>query len=426
MPKLTKRFVDGLKATEADRLIFDAAIPRFGIRVMPSGVKSYLVQYRKDGHTRRFTFAKHGTTTPDEARARARQLLAAVDRGQDPSQARQERRAAPTVAELCGRFLTDHVAHKCKPTTQSEYGRSVNLFIIPRIGGMKAADVQRWHVAELQQRLRHIPYQANRTLGVLSKLFSLAEQWGIRPDGSNPCRVQKYKEERRERFLSPGETVRLGQEFAEAVRTGTELIYAVSAFRLLALTGCRLGEIQTLKWDHVQGNVLALPDSKTGAKRVPIGQAAMDVFATIPRQTDNPYVICGKLPGSYLTDLERPWRRIRSRAGLPDVRIHDLRHSFASTAVGLGESLPIIGKLLGHTQVQTTARYAHLAPDPVHSAADLVAAKISLQMGITPSGETATPGRRDFHGINGISTSSGHSADCEFPLPDPDNGARGP
>lgn len=378
MPKLTKRAVDALKPDHTDRLIFDDEIPRFGLRIMRSGIKSYIIQYRSDGHTRRYTFGKHGPITPDEARTRARQLLAAVDRGEDPSLARQERRAAPTVAELCARFLSEYVPHRCKPSTQREYRRSVELFIVPKLGSLKAVDVQRRHISDVHYQLRDIPYQANRTLGVLSKLFNLAEVWDVRSDGSNPCRhVEKYKEEKRERFLSGAELARLGRILTEAEQTGAESPSVIAALRLLLLTGCRLGEIQTLKWDYVQGSVLLLPDSKTGAKSVAIGQAVLDVLARIPQQPGNSYVITGKRPGSHLTDLERPWRRIRTRAALPDVRIHDLRHSFASSAVGLGVSLPMIGKLLGHNQVQTTARYAHLAHEPVRSAADRISAEIA-------------------------------------------------
>jgi integrase len=384
MPKLTKRSIDSLESGGTDLLIFDDEMPRFGVRVMRSGVKSYVIQYRTDGHTRRFTFGKHGLLTPDEARGRARQLLAAGDRSEDPSVARQQRRAAPTVTQLCERFLTDYVAHRCKPSTQSEYRRSVELFITPRIGGMKAADVKRQHVAEFHQQLRHIPYQANRTLGVLSKLFNLAEVWGIRPDGSNPTRhVERYKEARRARYLSHDELTRLGQALADAERTGTESCFVISALRLLLLTGCRLREIQTLRWEFVQGSGFALPDSKTGAKRVALGIAALALLRGMPRIPDNPYVIAGKHPQGHLTDLQRPWRRIRNRAGLADVRIHDLRHSFASNAIGLGESLPIIGKLLGHTQVQTTAHYAHLASTPVQSAADRISKDIALALGLS-------------------------------------------
>jgi integrase len=382
MPKLTKRTVDGLKPRQKDYIDFDDEMPGFGVRVMPSGVKSYLIQYRRDRHTRRFTFAKYGVTTSDEARTHARQLLAAVSRGEDPSLVRRERRVAPTMSALCERFLNDHVRHRCKRTTQREYRRSVQLFIIPKIGGLKVVDIERRHIAELHHQLQPIPYQANRTLGVLSKIFNLAEVWGLRPDGSNPCRhVEKYKEEKRERFLSGDEMARLGQALRDAARDGSVSRPAIAAFWLLFLTGCRLAEIQTLQWQHVQGRVLVLPDSKTGAKSVQIGQAAVDILSGICRQPDNPYVISGKLPGSHLTDLQRPWRRVRATAGLPNLRIHDLRHSFASSAVGIGESLPMIGKLLGHTQVQTTARYAHLASKPVQTAAERICSVIAEAAG---------------------------------------------
>jgi integrase len=385
MPKLTKRTIDSLTPAETDRLIFDQEIPRFGIRVMRGGRKSYLIQYRKDGHTRRHTFGKHGLLTPDEARTEARQLLAAVDRGEDPSRARRERRSAPTVAVLCHRFLSEHVADHCQPTTQREYRRSVQLFILPQLGDMKVADVERCHVSELHQRMRHIPYQANRTLGVLSKLFNLAEEWGERPDGSNPCRrVKRFKEQKRERFLSFEEQACLGRVLAECERTGAESAQVIGALRLLLLTGCRLREIQTLKWEYVRAGSIFLPKSKTGAKTVPLGPPVIEILTALPRQLDNPYVITGKLPGSHLTDLERPWRRIRDRVRLQDVRIHDLRHSFASSGVGLKESLPIIGKLLGHSQVQTTARYAHLADEPVRVAVDRISTAIAQALSGPP------------------------------------------
>jgi integrase len=255
VPRLTKRFVDDLKPGPVDQLVFDAEMPRFGIRVMPSGVKSYLIQYRKDGRTRRFTFGKHGPLTPEQARTEARQQLAKVDRGENPSENRKQRRSAPTVEQLCQRFLEEHVAHRCKPTTQREYRRSIDLFILPEIGKMKAADVQRHHVTSLHVGLRRIPYQANRTLGVLSKLFNLAEAWNVRPDGSNPTRhVERYKERKRIRFLTPEELSRLGQTLAEGKDKGFESAAAIAAFRLLLLTGCRLREIQTLQWSFVKGD----------------------------------------------------------------------------------------------------------------------------------------------------------------------------
>ena len=197
-------------------------------------------------------------------------------------------------------------------------------------------------------------------------LFSLAEIWGLQPDGSNPCRhVKRYKENKRERFLSPEETERLGEVLREAE---SEMPSAIAAFHLLLLTGCRLSEIQFLRWEYVKGDCIELPDAKTGGRVVPLGPEARTVLADLPREDGNPWVIRGKLPGSHITDLQRPWRRIRARAGLEDVRIRDLRHSYASRALVLGESLTMIGKLLGHTQVQTTARYAHLARDSIQHA----------------------------------------------------------
>jgi integrase len=188
---------------------------------------------------------------------------------------------------------------------------------------------------------------------------------------SSPCRhVKKYAEQKRERFLNSAEIAELGRVLHEVEQDGSETKSAANAIRLVMLTGCWLSEIMTLKWEHVdlKARELRLPDSKTGAKIVPFGKTAAAVLRGIQKVDDNPYVITGKKPGSHLTDLQHPWRRIRSKADLAGMRIHDLRHSYASGALALGEGLPMIGKLLGHTQVQTTARYAHLARDPVKTA----------------------------------------------------------
>ena len=174
-------------------------------------------------------------------------------------------------------------------------------------------------------------------LAVISKMLSVSEVWNWRPDGSNPCRnIKHYKEHKRERFLSETEIEELGKVLREAEK---EMPSAVAAFRLLLLTGCRLSEIRDLEWENVKGDYIDLPDSKTGGRTVPLGPEAQAVLAAIPRESDNPWVIAGRLPGTHLTDLQRPWRRIRKQAGLEDVRIHDIRHSFASRALALGESL---------------------------------------------------------------------------------------
>ena len=191
--------------------------------------------------------------------------------------------------------------------------------------------------------------------------------------------MKRFKEEKRERFLSDEEYQRLGAALKEIEAERSETASAIAAIRLLMLTGCRLSEIQKLRWEHVDLDVgeLRLTDTKTGAKLVYLGDPAIAVLRGIDRQENNPWVIAGRKPGSHLTDLQHPWRRIRKRAGLDDVRIHDLRHSFASGGLLVGEGLPMIGKLLGHTQVQTTARYAHLANDPIKSAANRIASRIA-------------------------------------------------
>jgi integrase len=390
MAKITKRSVESLKPGDTDYFVWDEDLACFGVRVMRSGVKSYVIQYRKGGRTRRYAFSRVGTMTPDDARRHARELLVAVDKGGDPVGDLTSHRRSPTIADVCKRFLEQYVSVRCKPTTQKEYKRSVDLFIKPRLGTFKIGDVTRADIAKLHHDLRDIPYQANRTLGVLSKLFNLSEIWGLRPDGSNPCRhVRKYAERKRERYLSFEEFQRLGHVLTEAERDGSEPQPVIDAIRLLILTGARLSEIQMLKWEYVREGYLALPDSKTGARRIVLAREVSDLLHGIKRLRDNPYVIVGTVPGQHWTDMQRPWRRIRAKAGLPDLRLHDLRHSYASVAASQGESLSMVGKLLGHSQVQTTARYAHLAPNPLRATADRVASAITAAMAETNTNETA-------------------------------------
>tara|TARA_R110002096_G_scaffold436036_1_gene665726 strand:- start:1047 stop:2207 length:1161 start_codon:yes stop_codon:yes gene_type:complete len=378
MTKIIKRLVDSLSPQDKDYFIWDSEVSGFGLRVFATGRKSYLIQYRVGNRTRRMTIGAHGVLTPDEARKEARALLVDVAKGGNPSEEKRLYRHAPTVEALCERFMKDYVPYACKPSTQKEYRRNVDLFIIPALGKLKIKDVARADISKFHQSLKNTRYQANRALGVLSKIFNLAEEWGLRPDGSNPCRhVKKFKEEKRERYLSPNELSLLGKTLRKCEEESTESPYVIAALRLLLLTGCRLGEIQTLKWDYIQGNCLRLPDSKTGAKKVYLGEAALDILTKIEKVENNQYVIVGNKEGQHITDMQKPWRRIRTLANLEGVRMHDFRHTFASGAVSGGESLHMTGKLLGHSQPQTTARYAHLADDPVHSAAERVSGAIA-------------------------------------------------
>jgi len=383
MPKLTKRVVDAAEIREREYFIWGEDLPGFGLRVLPSGRKRYIVQYRAGRRSRRISLGASTVLTCEQARDRAITIIAASKNGDDPAARRDADRQAITVKELAERFEKEHIDLRLKPSTAKGYKRMLERFVLPRLGNLRVVEVTRADIAQLHHDLRHIAYDANRCLEMISKMFNLAEMWGLRPDGSNPRKhIKKYPELKRERFLSQAELKRVGDVLREVEQEGIELPSSIAAVRLLMLTGCRLGEIMTLQWEHVDipAKALRLPDSKTGAKVVHLGQPAIEVLRKIDRLVGNPWVIVGTLPGGRLSDLQPFWQRVRARAGLKDVRIHDLRHTFASTAVASGQGLPMIGKLLGHTQVQTTARYAHLAADPVKTAADQVAGNIAAAM----------------------------------------------
>ena len=289
----------------------------------------------------------------------------------------------PTVADLAERYFREHVVVRCKPGTAKLHRRVVRKHILPEFGKLPVAAIGREQVTDLHYRLRHVPAMANQVIVTLSRMINQAEIWGLVPEGGNPCRfVVKYRQRKRERFLTEEEFRRLGRVLGTLESAGRVPMHAAAAIRLLMLTGCRRNEILTLRWEdvHLDVNELRLRDSKTGPRAVPLSPAAVKVLAGLPRVAGNPWVIAGRRPGARLSDFNSHWYRVRSRAGLEDVRLHDLRHSFASRALALGESLPMIGKLLGHTKIQTTARYAHLARDSIHVSAARVAASIGADI----------------------------------------------
>ena len=255
----------------------------------------------------------------------------------------------------------------------------INQHIVPRLGNKRVEDITRQDISKLHRDLESTPIRANRTLALLSKMFSLAEEWGLRPENTNPCRlVKRYKEIKRQRYLSGVELARLGQVLAEVEKDGTENPYVVGAIRMLIFSGMRLGEVLGLRWEYIdfEGARLNLPESKTGAKSIPLNEPALKLLAVMPTLQDNEYVFCGARHGRPLVNLNKPWRRIRDKAGIPDIRMHDLRHSYASVGAAAGLGLPIIGALLGHTQASTTQQYAHLADDPLRAATQEIGRKI--------------------------------------------------
>lgn len=387
MPKITKKTVDSTQQSPRDFYLWDSELSGFGLKVTPTGRKVYLTQYRlggRGGRTRRVTIGTHGNLTTDQARYEAQAILRQVARGEDPAAARDKKKQEKTTTELLERFLIEHADTKLKNTSCLEYRRLISKLFPSALLNKPITEIDRTDMFKLHHSLCATPYQANRLLAVLSKFFNWCEKNGFRADYSNPTyHVDKFKEEKRRRYLSADEFNRLNNALAAAEKESLASPFVIAAIRLLILTGARSGEIRKLHWSEVDmvGNCLRLEDSKTGAKTIFLSSPAVRVFENIPRIHDNPFVICGEKEGRHLVNIQKPWRRIRSLANLDDVRIHDLRHSFASVAVANGMSLPLIGALLGHSQPQTTARYAHLATDSIKSANEIVGEKLQAMNG---------------------------------------------
>ena len=386
MSKITKKFVDALEPNpDDDYILWDTELRGFGVRVWPSGKKVYILKYRnKDDLQRKYTLGAHGALTPEQARNLAQQFSADIIKGIDPAALKSEYRDGLTIKDLCERFIADYSSKRHKQSTHHNYRANINKWILPRIGHMKIDAVQRKDMVALHDAIsKEGPQVANRINAIASKMFNLAEAWGLRNDHTNPCRhVEKNPTTKRERFLSDTEMQTLARVLDDAMMTQTEMLSTIHAIRLLLNTGCRLREILDLKWEYVDlaNQCFKFPDSKTGAKRTYFSHTVREILESIPRIEGNPYVIVGQVEGKQLQNLEKPWRRIRKLANIEDVRIHDLRHTFASVGVANGLTLPMIGALLGHSQAKTTSRYAHLYGDPVKNAANVISAKMTEAM----------------------------------------------
>jgi integrase len=327
-----------------------------------------------------------------------------VAHGRDPAGEKAIERGTLTVSGLADRFVAEHVEHKCKPGTATFYRHLLDHIIKPELGAIKADKMTRVQVAKLHGKLKATPFQANRVLAVIGSIYAFAGRSGLVPEGTNPVRrIEKFKEHRRERFLTGAELERLGTAIREAEAKGIPWYvneakskakhlpkptnrftkigpFAAAAIRLLLFTGCRLREILHLKWEHVdlERGLLFLADSKTGRKTVVLNAPALSVLANLDRF--GPYVVAGDDADRPRADLKRPWAAVSKRAGLDGVRLHDLRHTYASFGAGGGLGLPIIGKLLGHTQTATTARYAHLDNDPLRRASEHIGGRIAAAL----------------------------------------------
>jgi len=380
MIKLTKRSVDAILPNGSDHFIWDSILSGFGIRVSPLGQKTYIIQYRFRGRTQRVKLGRTNRITVDIARRDAKIIVGEVEAGKNPAQSIGQYRKSPTLNKISERFIEEHINVRLKSGTQDNYKRVLKSYILPVLGTRKLIDIQHSDIVKLHLDLQHIPCQANRSVLVLSKLFNLCEQWGLREQGKNPCRhIQFYKENKRNRFLDKDELQRLWQALDTAKNERIASLYAVNAYKLLILTGCRLSEIRTMKWSFIRGNHVEFPDTKTGYKRLPLNAKAMHILKQTPRLPDNEYVICGDKIGRPIINLQKSWRRVRAIANLDDVRIHDLRHTFASHAVMGGTPLALVSRLLGHSKITTTMRYAHLADTELAKASEGIGAMISLK-----------------------------------------------
>ena len=380
-PKLTKRTVDALAATGKDAVFWDRDLPGFGVRIYASGRKVFVVQTRGPKGPKRVTLGRYGKLTPDEARKRAAGVIDRIKRGLEPFPAPAEPEL--TVAGLAERYMEGHVKVNLREKTQASYRYTIEGHILPELGEMPISAVDRSRVAKFHYGLRGTPQAANLSVRILSRMFNMAEALELVPPGRNPCRVvRRYREVRQERFLAPDEYRELGRVLKAAEADGSARSSAIAALRLLMLTGCRKNEIMGLKWDdvHIVARELRLSHAKTGPRTVPLTRAVEALLDAIPRDGDSPWVIAGRKRDGHLVNVERVWKRVRAEAGLRDVRIHDLRHSWASRALALGESLSMIGKLMGHGQVATTARYAHLARDSEKASAAKVGGSIGADI----------------------------------------------
>ena len=404
--RITDKLVRELELpAKGNRIVYDDRVSGFGIRITSGGSRSFVLNYRNsEGVERRLTIGPYGRNewSVEAARKRAGDLKKNISNGGDPLAEKVEARGAASVAGLCDRYIDDHLPRK-RPSSQRDDKAMITKIIRPKLGNQKVAGVTHLDIDKLHRAMKATPYRANRVLSLLSKMFALSIRYGWRPD--NPCQgVERFHEEKRTRYLNTKEISRLVKVLADypeiraakveqkhkdpdAIRSRERVwgLKTANVVRLCLLTGCRVGEALNATWSQLdlEGDIWIKPGATTkqGTEhRAPLSGAAVllvkDILAAAPKDEDDkpesPYVFPGRTPDQPLNNLKRDWGTIRKTAKIEDVRMHDLRHTYASILVSTGASLPLIGALLGHTQVATTARYAHLFDDPLRKAADEV------------------------------------------------------
>ncbi len=384
MPHLTDALIKRLPVpVRGNRVTYDDVVKGFGVRITAGGARAFVLNYvNAGGRERRLTIGQCGVWSTVAGREEARRLRQEIDRGVDPLADAEARREAPTVAELAARFEAEHLP-RLRPSTREAYRSYLRVHVLPEIGSMKVAEVQfsdidRLHRAVTRKRKGPVggAYTANRVAAVLGKMFSLAVRWGLRSD--NPAKaVPRNPEHARRRYLKPAELPRL----LDAMNAHPDRA-SINAIRMLLLTGARRGEVLGMRWaDYDQASgVWSKPAATTKQDKphdVPLSAPARALLAELAEEPRLPmYVFPGGGSVPQQGRLKRAWASVCHAAGIEGLRIHDLRHSFASQLVSGGASLPLIGALLGHSNPKTTARYAHLYDDPLRAAVERVGAAV--------------------------------------------------
>ena len=381
MVKLTSGMIERAMPKERRFILWDDEVKGFGCRVLSTGRKSFVLQYRThSGTSRTLTLGRHRVLTCKAARELARGHLADVGKGLDPALERREKRASATMSEFFHRYMNDHARPFKKPKSSLEDEKLFDRHIMPRLGGKKVSEVSASDITTLHASMSGTPVYANRSLSLLSKMFSLAERWGYRGPRTNPCHGLseiRYRERQHNRRLAPDEIKCLWAALDDLGQYPAHQ-YAVAAIRLLMLTGARKGEILSSQWgwvDWERGRLL-LPDSKTGQKTVHLNQPALEVMQELNRVGENPHIIIGRAKNTHMQDLRHIWAIVLKMTGICNLRIHDLRHVYATTALDNGTDIKVISELLGHKSVKTTERYLRTQERRSAAAAESVAQQL--------------------------------------------------
>jgi len=377
--KITLNKIEKLTAITNPVYLWDSSLPGFGVKALKSGRKNYIVKYRVGGgRSAKQRWLKLGDCNVlklPKAREQAQQALAAAARGDDPQAHKQDKSKYKTLNDVWLRF-EEEVLPSRKASTVSDYRSMWKINIQPKLGKRDLKKITRDDLTKLHLKLKSTPYRANRVLSVCSRLFNLCEAWGWRDQGTNPCKyVEKFPETSRERYLNKAEIKSLNQAMVSLIKDNQLNPQIRRVFLLLLLTGARKNEILSCEWEWVDidRSVILLPDSKTGKKTLYLGKQAK---ALLKEQayysSSSKWVFPSSKNDIHIVNVTKAWRKIRILAGLQDLRIHDLRHAAASIAVNEGVALPIIGKVLGHSQSRTTERYAHLQDKSVLEAVNVL------------------------------------------------------